>query len=53
MIDRAADGLVTDYLHTGWFPTFNFADVFIVIGAATLVVASWRATDTADTRANG
>ncbi|MCH9737025.1 MAG: signal peptidase II [Actinomycetia bacterium] len=51
VIDRAADGLVTDYLHTGWFPTFNLADVFVVTGAAALVVASWRANDTADTGA--
>jgi hypothetical protein len=29
LADRAADGVVTDYLHTGWFPTFNGADVFI------------------------
>ncbi len=48
VIDRAADGLVTDYLHTGWFPTFNLADVFVVTGAAALVVASWRASATAD-----
>ncbi|BBZ07675.1 hypothetical protein MDOR_18440 [Mycolicibacterium doricum] len=50
--DRAADGLVTDYLHTGWFPTFNLADVFVVTGAAVLVLASWRASDTADTGAS-
>ncbi|MCH9702376.1 MAG: signal peptidase II [Actinomycetia bacterium] len=48
VIDRAGDGLVTDYLHTGWFPTFNLADVFVVTGAAALVVASWRASATAD-----
>lgn len=51
VIDRAADGLVTDYLHTGWFPTFNLADVFVVTGAAVLVVASWRASDPTDTGA--
>ena len=51
LIDRAGDGLVTDYLHTGWFPTFNLADVFVVGGAAVLVVASWRASETADTGA--
>ena len=51
VIDRAADGLVTDYLHTGWFPTFNLADVFVVTGAAALVAASWRVSDTADTGA--
>ena len=52
VIDRAADGQVTDYLHTGWFPTFNLADVFVVTGAAVLVLASWRASDTADTGAD-
>ncbi|KGI65942.1 signal peptidase II (plasmid) [Mycolicibacterium rufum] len=52
LIDRAGDGLVTDYLHTGWFPTFNLADVFVVTGAAVLVLASWRASDTADTGAD-
>ena len=45
LVDRAADGVVTDYLHTGWFPTFNLADVFITVGAAALVLASLRATD--------
>ena len=33
LVDRATDGVVTDYLHTGWFPTFNLADIFIVVGA--------------------
>lgn len=37
VVDRAPDGVVTDYLHTGWWPTFNLADSFIVVGAATLV----------------
>ena len=46
LLDRLPDGVVTDYLHTGWFPTFNLADVFVVTGAAVLVVASWRASDT-------
>ncbi|MFJ3620567.1 signal peptidase II [Streptomyces iakyrus] len=32
LIDRAADGVVTDYLAAGWWPTFNLADVFIVTG---------------------
>ncbi|XTP38361.1 signal peptidase II (plasmid) [Mycobacterium sp. TJFP1] len=50
VIDRAADGLVTDYLHTGWFATFNLADAFVVTGAAILVVASWRASATTDAR---
>ena len=38
--DRAIDGVVTDYLHTGWFPTFNLADVFITVGAAAMVLSS-------------
>ncbi|WP_341242926.1 signal peptidase II, partial [uncultured Nocardioides sp.] len=25
LVDRAGDGVVTDYLHTGWWPTFNLA----------------------------
>ena len=32
VVDRARDGRVTDYLHTGWWPTFNLADTFLVIG---------------------
>ncbi|WP_406468717.1 signal peptidase II [Streptomyces sp. NBC_01594] len=42
LIDRTADGVVTDYLHTGWWPTFNLADVFIVCGCLLLVALSWR-----------
>lgn len=43
LLDRAPDGQVTDYLHTGWWPTFNLADVFIVCGGLLLVALSWRA----------
>ncbi|WP_283133016.1 signal peptidase II [Rhizohabitans arisaemae] len=42
VLDRAGDGLVTDYLHTGWFPTFNLPDSLIVCGAIVLVLATWR-----------
>ncbi|MCZ4514863.1 signal peptidase II [Streptomyces sp. ActVer] len=42
LIDRAPDGRVTDYLHTGWWPTFNLADVFIVCGGLLIVALSWR-----------
>lgn len=42
-VDRAADGVVTDYLHTGWFPTFNGADVLITLGAITLILATAHA----------
>ncbi len=39
VVDRAADGVVTDYLHTSWFATFNVPDSLIV-GGAVLVVAA-------------
>lgn len=46
MIDRWRQGAVTDFLdfHLGeWhWPTFNMADVFIVLGAAVLLVAALR-----------
>lgn len=42
LVDRAGDGLVTDYLHTGWWPTFNLADVFITLGAITVALAVLR-----------
>lgn len=42
LVDRAGDGVVTDYLHTGWWPTFNLADVFITLGAATVLIATVR-----------
>lgn len=42
LIDRAPDGQVTDYLHTGWWPTFNLADIFIVCGGLLIVALSWR-----------
>ncbi|WP_211661806.1 signal peptidase II [Modestobacter muralis] len=42
LVDRAGDGLVTDYLHTGWWPTFNVADVLITLGAITVALAALR-----------
>ncbi|MET9952791.1 signal peptidase II [Streptomyces sp. NPDC006339] len=41
LADRARDGVVTDYLHTGWWPTFNLADAFIVLGGITCVALSF------------
>jgi signal peptidase II len=46
LVDRAGDGVVTDYLHTGWWPTFNLADVFITLGAATVLIATLRSETT-------
>lgn len=43
LVDRAGDGVVTDYLHSGWWPTFNLADVFITLGAAAVLIAVLRA----------
>ena len=40
VIDRAMDGVVTDYLHTGWFPTFNLPDVYITCGAVLIVAGA-------------
>lgn len=31
-IDRLDGQGVVDYLHSGWFPTFNLADVFVTTG---------------------
>ena len=42
LADRAADGVVTDYLHTGWWPTFNLADTAIVTGALLCSVTALR-----------
>lgn len=42
LLDRASDGTVTDYLHTGWWPTFNLADIAIVTGASLLLLAEIR-----------
>jgi len=42
LVDRARDGVVTDYLHSGWFPTFNLADTAIVTGAGLLLLATAR-----------
>ena len=44
LVDRARDGLVTDFLYTGWFPTFNLADIMITVGAATLLWGSLERT---------
>lgn len=40
LLDRGVDGVVTDFLYTGWFPTFNLADVWIVSGASLLVLTT-------------
>ena len=42
VIDRGIDGVVTDYFFTGWFPTFNAADVLITTGVVLLLLDSLR-----------
>lgn len=39
-IDRLDGRGVVDYLHTGWFPTFNLADVFITAGVALFILGT-------------
>lgn len=41
LVDRLADGRVVDLLHTGWWPTFNLADVFITVGSGLLLLTSF------------
>ncbi len=38
VIDRVLDAKVTDYFHTGWWPTFNIADTYITFGAVIVIV---------------
>lgn len=42
LVDRMDGAGVVDYLHTGWFPTFNLADVFVTGGVVLLVLGSFR-----------
>ena len=39
LVDRVRLGHVTDFLDVGWWPAFNLADSFIVIGVAVLLAA--------------
>lgn len=41
-IDRVEGGSVVDMLHTGWWPTFNVADVYITTGVVGWAVISTR-----------
>jgi signal peptidase II len=45
ILDRLDDGLVTDFIAVGSFPTFNVADSCITVGLAVLLVwETWRKT---------
>jgi signal peptidase II len=41
LIDRLAQGYVTDFISVGSFPVFNIADSSISIGVAILVIGIW------------
>ncbi|MFY9636975.1 MAG: signal peptidase II [Cellulosimicrobium cellulans] len=41
-VDRLDGPGVVNYLHTGWFPAFNLADVFVVAGAGLLFLGTVR-----------
>jgi len=40
VVDRIQGGGVVDMLHTGWWPTFNLADIFITAGVAWWMAAT-------------
>jgi signal peptidase II len=40
LADRIRLGHVTDFLDLGWWPAFNLADTFIVVGVGLLVGAA-------------
>ncbi len=42
IVDRLADGVVTDFIQVGTFPVFNLADSAITIGAAMLLERALR-----------
>jgi len=41
-IDRLDGRGVVDYLHSGWFPTFNLADAFVTTGVALYILGTLR-----------
>jgi signal peptidase II len=43
LVDRVRLGYVTDFIDLRWWPTFNFADSFIVLGVALLLWILFRA----------
>ncbi|MBN1258108.1 MAG: signal peptidase II [Planctomycetes bacterium] len=38
LLDRVRTGGVLDFIHLGWWPTFNLADAAIVVGVAILIL---------------
>lgn len=42
IVDRIDDGVVTDFISVGSFPTFNVGDSFITVGVAFLLLREYR-----------
>jgi signal peptidase II len=42
LVDRLDGRGVLDYLHSGWFPTFNLADASVTIGVVLYVLGTLR-----------
>ncbi len=42
LVDRLIGGTVVDFLDLGWWPSFNLADVALVVGCGLLVIDSVR-----------
>ncbi|WP_455837018.1 signal peptidase II [Pseudarthrobacter siccitolerans] len=40
LVDRLDGRGVVDYLHSGWFPTFNLADAFVTVGVGLYIVGT-------------
>lgn len=40
VLDRLAGGSVTDFFDLGWWPAFNLADVFIVLGVCAVLITA-------------
>lgn len=51
-IDRLDGEGVVDYLHSGWFPTFNLADVFVTAGVALMILGTLLGTRPQNTRSH-
>ena len=43
VVDRSQAGTVVHMLYTGWWPTFDIADIAVVCGGFALVITGWRA----------
>jgi len=42
VLDRIQGGSVVDLLHTGWWPTFNLADVLLNVGVGLILLSEVR-----------